>query len=1211
MPYFKNGIGTLNLTTTGSTYANNSSTIGNDGIHFLGADVLGNNSANMSLTVMNCTFNNNRGDHLQVLTDAVSSATMTLNFQNNSLTGDRGTTFGGNDLGAGLTLNPSGTANVFFNISNNGQSTGTPTNLPWTGAVVSAITINSSSNSTMSGTINNNIIGNAAVQDSGSSQGDGINITANNTSDITVAITNNQIRQYANASAMNLSVINGATDTLNATITGNTFSNPGTFAGNGLFAQAGAGAGDAGTMCIDIGGAGALANSLAGSGANGSEDFRVRQRFNTTVRLPGYVGANNNDAAVVAFIQGRNTGAETGSATNNVAGGGGGFVGGAACASPALGPITTTSELQASATGEGSLKTGVVRDEESILWATRGENADSQNILSLTEGEVTAMAQAAIGRWAEAGLSATTTAKLQGLTFEIADLPAGQLAVTRGSKITLDVTAAGYGWYFDSEPSNDNEFAVPVLDKELQTTDTSAADNRIDLLTVLMRQLGSQINFGKSTLSGPPATLMENTLSPGTRRAPAFKAREVGKMKSAPDAKLAKQVPAADAQKRAASEQQVASAKAPRNSRVLRNHAMRAAAPTPFVDDVNLSIGVLPAGKTITITFNVLVKKPWQGATNQVFNQGTVIGTGAVSGTPFSKDTDDPDLPGAADKTVTTIDQPNVTVAVAPTSVLEDGATNLVYTFTREGLPDDGSLDAPLTVNFSVGGTATFNTDYTPTGAATFTASSGTVTIPADSTTATVTLDPSMDTTVESDETAILTVITGASYDVGTPAAATGTITNDDTDVTVAVSPSSVEEDGAPNLVYTFTRNGVTTGSLTVNFSVSGTATFSTDYTQIGATTFTPSTGTVDFVAGSSTATVTVDPTADNTIEANETVVLTVEAGTSYNVASPFTATGTITNDDAEVTLAVSPLTVEEDGATNLVYTFTRTGDTTGALVVKFSVGGTATFSTDYTQTGAATFTTTDGTVTFAAGNSTATVTVDPTADATAEANETVIFTLTPSPADYNIGTPNMATGTINNDDTTVSVAVSPLAADEDGATNLVYTFTRSDSSGPLTVNFSVNGTATFNTDYTPTGALTFTASDGTVTFADGSLTATVTVDPSADLTVEPDETVILTVAPGTGYTVGVPAAATGTITNDDTDVTVAVSPLSTAEDGLTNLVYTFTRSGVTTGALTVNFSVGGTADLQHRLHGDGRRGDLYPAHWHGGRSSPAVLPRR
>ncbi|MFM6347971.1 MAG: hypothetical protein ACKPFK_22910, partial [Dolichospermum sp.] len=35
----------------------------------------------------------------------------------------------------------------------------------------------------------------------------------------------------------------------------------------------------------------------------------------------------------------------------------------------------------------------------------------------------------------------------------------------------------------------------------------------------------------------------------------------------------------------------------------------------------------------------------------------------------------------------------------------------------------------------------------------------------------------------------------------------TGTI-NDDTQVTLAVSPTSVTEDGTPNLIYTFTRTG-------------------------------------------------------------------------------------------------------------------------------------------------------------------------------------------------------------------------------------------------------------------------------------------------------------------------------------------------------------------------------------------------------------------
>ena len=136
-----------------------------------------------------------------------------------------------------------------------------------------------------------------------------------------------------------------------------------------------------------------------------------------------------------------------------------------------------------------------------------------------------------------------------------------------------------------------------------------------------------------------------------------------------------------------------------------------------------------------------------------------------------------------------------------------------------------------------------------------------------------MTVDPSVDTTVEPDETVVLALTAGTGYNVIAPDAATGTITNDDTDVSVAVSPASVLEDGAPNLVYTFTRIGVTSTPLTVNFSVGGTADFSTDYTQSGAATFTTTTGTVTFGAGNTTTTVTADPSVDSTVEPDETVI--------------------------------------------------------------------------------------------------------------------------------------------------------------------------------------------------------------------------------------------------------------------------------------------------------------------------------------------------
>jgi choice-of-anchor C domain-containing protein len=246
---------------------------------------------------------------------------------------------------------------------------------------------------------------------------------------------------------------------------------------------------------------------------------------------------------------------------------------------------------------------------------------------------------------------------------------------------------------------------------------------------------------------------------------------------------------------------------------------------------------------------------------------------------------------------------PSITLAIGPASVTEDGTTNLVYTFTRSGVTTN-----PLTVNYTLGGTATNGTDYTsiPTS----------VTFAAGSSTATVTVDPTADTTVEPDETVILTLASGTGYTIGTPNAATGTITNDDVTlptITLAVSPSSVNEDGTANLVYTFTRSGVTTNPLTVNYTLGGTATLNTDYTRTGTT------NTVTFAANSSTATVIVDPTADTTVESDETVALTLATGTGYTVGTTTAVTGTITNDDLpSITLAVSPTSVTEDGTSNL-----------------------------------------------------------------------------------------------------------------------------------------------------------------------------------------------------------------------------------------------------------------------------------------------------
>ncbi|PSF35262.1 sodium:calcium exchanger [Aphanothece hegewaldii CCALA 016] len=116
------------------------------------------------------------------------------------------------------------------------------------------------------------------------------------------------------------------------------------------------------------------------------------------------------------------------------------------------------------------------------------------------------------------------------------------------------------------------------------------------------------------------------------------------------------------------------------------------------------------------------------------------------------------------------------------------------------------------------------------------------------------------------------------------------------------------------------------------------------------------------------------------------------------------------------ITLDIAPGSVTEDGTDNLIYTFTRTGNTTNALTVNFSVGGTATLNTDYTSIGANSFNATTGSIIFAANASTTTLTIDPTLDSLVEDPETVQLALTSS-NNYTIGTPASITGTITNDD--------------------------------------------------------------------------------------------------------------------------------------------------------------------------------------------------
>ncbi|MEQ1858583.1 MAG: Calx-beta domain-containing protein [Chthoniobacteraceae bacterium] len=247
-------------------------------------------------------------------------------------------------------------------------------------------------------------------------------------------------------------------------------------------------------------------------------------------------------------------------------------------------------------------------------------------------------------------------------------------------------------------------------------------------------------------------------------------------------------------------------------------------------------------------------------------------------------------------------------------------------------------------------------------------------------------------------------------------------------------------------------------------------------------------------------------------------------------------------------------------------------------IAVALSAPATAPCSVDFiTADGSATqpgdYTTTTGTLNFAAGESVKIIAVPITDNAAVESAENFTVTLQ-APANLNLGSASAHTITITDDDfPTVNIVATDASAAESGDTG-TFTITRAGSlAGNLVVNFTRSGTAASGTDYTAI------ASPGNATILDGQANATVTVTPLQDATNEGNETVILTLTANAAYTLGTPANATVTIADDDrSTVTIVANDPDASETAGNPGQFTVTRTAPTTGSLTVNLTISGTA---------------------------------
>jgi cyclophilin family peptidyl-prolyl cis-trans isomerase len=147
------------------------------------------------------------------------------------------------------------------------------------------------------------------------------------------------------------------------------------------------------------------------------------------------------------------------------------------------------------------------------LTAANGVAANSTNATKLTTADLQPIIAEAIDRWENAGLDPLLIAKLKQVQFTITDLPGALLGEANADSIHLDGDAAGHGWFVDSTPSLNEEFA-DTGDSRLEAIDPRAVD-RIDLLSVVEHELGHVAGF--DDLDASNGDVMSAALGGGVR----------------------------------------------------------------------------------------------------------------------------------------------------------------------------------------------------------------------------------------------------------------------------------------------------------------------------------------------------------------------------------------------------------------------------------------------------------------------------------------------------------------------------------------------------------------------------------------------------------------------------------------------------------------------------------------------------------------------
>ncbi len=371
--------------------------------------------------------------------------------------------------------------------------------------------------------------------------------------------------------------------------------------------------------------------------------------------------------------------------------------------------------------------------------------------------------------------------------------------------------------------------------------------------------------------------------------------------------------------------------------------------------------------------------------------------------------------------------------------------------------------------------------------------------------------------------------------------------------------------ESASSVNMPITLSAAATSAVTVNYTVSGTATSSTDFTISSGN----SSGAITISAGASSGNIVASIVDDVGVESAETIIVTITSVTNATLISPSVFTVTINDNDS------SNPTVEFTSA-SAAY-----GENSGSINLPISVSTPPSVDVDvnYTVSGNATGSGVDhnlaasGTYTITAGSSSGSLPVNIINDSLYETTESFTVTIN-SVTNATLGSQATYIVAITNDDTQPTVSLSTSAGfDAEGSTVPVIATLNAVSGVNVTVNVSVSA---MSPDF---GRTDYKLPDSMITIPAGSMSGSVSLNIYDDKIIENDDDYQITIATPTGATIGTSSAVRQISSNNNMDLGAWDLTLPSANAPSA----TYNGSAVWTGARVVQW--GGATDASNAVN--------------------------